>query len=499
MKKFEKLFRLVKTLNKQEKKQFSIFSKNRAGGKLYKFLFELIDSDLTDLKIIRNKFSQKFPATDFDTTVNHLYKTLLKSLIFNRESKTIENELNNNYNEAIILFEKLLFKECFDVLVIALQKALKFEKLDWYVLISRLYLDYLNMIGYNRVNEQDLIRIQANLDSAVKNLQTIIKHKALFHIAGIRFLTNGHVKNQKEKDMMNDLLLSEVRISQGQASEYFEIQSNHLLFQSVYFLMTNNFRSGMESYELLLTLLLQKQEITSQNPLYYLFTLKGILNNLCALEQFQMAKKFTGELAKIFTTTQFSNFAIVYNFIYSARIALALNEVTEIEDLLKNYHSHYTKLLKILPAKLQMEFILTVSLLLYYKKNRSAALKLLNEIYLHYFLFKDHINYRMASLMRIVIYYDEKNLDQLETSVNSYIHVYIKQKICYQSEILLLAFLKKTLTISSLKKLNNQKIKLEEQLILLKNDLHERQFFQIFDFLKWIEGTSDHTTSGKGI
>lgn len=122
----DSLFSLVKSLSKSEKRQFKLYV-GRLGGNAdanFLSLFNLLDKvQVYNDTLIINKTNIK--KQQISNTKAHLYKQILVSLRFNPVHQNVRTQIREQFDFAVILYNKGLYKQSLKVLDKAKELALK--------------------------------------------------------------------------------------------------------------------------------------------------------------------------------------------------------------------------------------------------------------------------------------------------------------------------------------------------------------------------------------
>jgi hypothetical protein len=109
----DELARLIQSLSKSEKRYFKLFTGLQTGEKGYLRLFDAIDKlgDYDEKKIRKifegEDFLKRLPAVK-----NYLYGQILKSLRVINSGNTVDSQLREMMEDAAILYDKCLYKQC---------------------------------------------------------------------------------------------------------------------------------------------------------------------------------------------------------------------------------------------------------------------------------------------------------------------------------------------------------------------------------------------------
>lgn len=123
------LFRLIKSLNKAEKRHFKLVATQYTSSSNYVKLFDAIDKQTVyDEAKIKRKFKAEIFAKKLAATKYLLYELILKSMRGLYEGKSINNSLNAMLNSVEVLYQKGLYEQSRKVLNRANKLANKYEK-----------------------------------------------------------------------------------------------------------------------------------------------------------------------------------------------------------------------------------------------------------------------------------------------------------------------------------------------------------------------------------
>lgn len=142
MKKSDDLFQLIRSLSRNERRYFRLFSQLQKGDKTYIDLFNAMDKlKEYDERAFKMKNREKPFVKNLAWRKHHLYNLILKALESYHES--IDTEVYSLLHKNEILYEKGLFRQCKKILARAKALAQKyelyhitFEILNWEDMIS---------------------------------------------------------------------------------------------------------------------------------------------------------------------------------------------------------------------------------------------------------------------------------------------------------------------------------------------------------------------------
>ena len=113
--KSEALIYLVNSMTTPEKKVFKIAKASSTAN--YSVLYTLIIRDKNiNAESLRANYLSLNKGASFETSVNYLYELLLNTMLELRKEQDVYYQLFDKISKARILFEKSLYKECFNML-----------------------------------------------------------------------------------------------------------------------------------------------------------------------------------------------------------------------------------------------------------------------------------------------------------------------------------------------------------------------------------------------
>ena len=109
----DKLFCLIKSMSKQEKRYFKIFASNNRKNSNYVKLFDFI-AKLEEYKdeIVKEKFSKENFISQLHVTKNLLHKLILRSLTVYHAEISEESKIKELLRFVEILYHKGLYDQC---------------------------------------------------------------------------------------------------------------------------------------------------------------------------------------------------------------------------------------------------------------------------------------------------------------------------------------------------------------------------------------------------
>lgn len=480
----DSLILLVNSLSPVEKKKFRQGKPERD----YTALFGIIDEAGTiSSKELKEIFSGKRKGANFNATVNYLYKTLLDSLVSLRENQDSHYLLMNIILRARVLFEKSLYEEALHLLDQVKRKSVKYENHIALLYASRLELEYLLFMNLPDISESDLLNKHFQVNEILKNIRKINEHSSLYELLKHRIIYKENIRSQKQKDSLNDLVISEMSITSSQ-KDSFESRKLHLLFQSNYLIGVGDYRSALQSFHELNNLFEHEEHSLGGFPFYYISTLEGILHNLRSIKRYDEMPYFIGRLKNITGNPEgFQVNVTALIFLYELFPLLDKGDFNASGQLIESYREPLLHKMDHLNLSRRAEISLYLALVHIGHRNFKAAQKtLINEIVRENKLYTLPL-YRTIRLVDLVIHYELGNFDVIHFVSRSIRRKIPKVEKAYRVEKLMLRFLNKDRKVMRSGDRLKAWQKIQPELADLKHDVFENQLLNSFDFTAWIE------------
>lgn len=199
----EQLFRLIKSLNKSEKRSFKLYAQRSHNQGTSKFirLFDILDSmDAYDEETIIRK-SSHIKKDQLSNLKRHLYTQIMKALRNIHIDKELDIQIREQLDFARILYGKGLYMQSLKILDRvkntahdAHQNVLYFEILEFEKRIEEKHITRSRSIPgkmENLIETSDQANKMIHLESSLTNLK--------LKIHGL-YIKGGHAKNQKEAE-----------------------------------------------------------------------------------------------------------------------------------------------------------------------------------------------------------------------------------------------------------------------------------------------------------
>ena len=446
--KLNQVMLLIKSLSKAEKRYIRLYTNLQNGDKHYMVLYDLACEGFSAEQIYE-KFCGKVNEKSFEIAAKHLYRVLLDCLVQLREKQDIQTTIFNYITKAGILFERELFDNALAELEKAKKLAVTYENDPLLLLIYRTELKYLSTLGFEGISEKELVNKQMQINDVMKYARNTNLHLQLYDILKYRITYKGYARSNKQKENLNDLVLSELNLIANHSYQGFEAHKLHLLFQATYYLNAGNYKSAIRFYQELIALFEANRHLILNPPIYYLSAIEGVLNSLHVAGLYQEMPFFLSKLKEISTGNYPTEFLMEVQgrlklSLYSSILYLCLGEPMKARKSMKNIFGS-GKFFHTLPS---------------YKTARLINLLIQAELG-DYCFFANEI----SSIKRMIGY--EKQ-------------VYITEKLLFR---FLMAH-----PLPIYKK-DQEKLwsQYQKDIMRIRQDKYEKQLLKTFDFTAWIE------------
>lgn len=492
MKRFDSLVYLINTLSKSEKKHFILFSTKNENSKDYLTLYHLIiKTGLADEKLIYKEFKKAVDKSSFEVSVNYLYEKIMDSLVLLRKKKDIYYTLFQKLSKAELLYERSMFRECFDLLKDIIVKAKENEVYEILLIATKLELEYLLHLDFPNISEKELFGKHYQQVEAIKYIRKVTEQASLYNSLKYRLTYKGGARSKKQKQELNDLMISELYIAASPGNEdiNFEITKKHKLFQANYLMGVGDFSSALRSFKELSQLFENNMQFWANPPLYYSSVLEGILHNLRIIGNYEEMAYFISKLKKLSDdySSEFKVNTLCLIFQYEMFPHLDRGDYAKCRQLMESYKEDLFNKDSWLSPMRKSELYLYSALVYVGLENYTQAKKIINSIMLQH-----NIEYlpiiKTIRLVRLIVYYELADYSFVKYQSQSIRRgISLKKELSFQTEHLILWYLNKTNLPVLLKDREKIMDKLQKRFEELHTDKYEKQLLSIFDFTAWIE------------
>jgi len=484
------LFALIKSLSKTEKGFFKVFAARRSKNDnlIYIQLFDVVEkqSQYDEKYILQN--AKNISHSRLPNLKNYLYQLILQSLRELYADSSVANKIKVWLLDAESLYKKALYKQCAKTIIKVKKIAYQYEKylqlleaLQWErrLVTAETYAKNLNEMLTGLIAEEKNILGKLNIISAYKDLSektfTILK-------------TNSSSRNKKELGKYNKIFKNPLF---KKSDTFLPNEARYYL----YFTLANcYFGKGDKKNDYIfrkkiINLTDSHPEQIIENVDQYVGQINNLILSQLALKKYTEVLSTIERLKKLPAKSIFTQASIFsITCFYELSIYMETGEfdkgillVSEVEKKMGLFSGKIHKAKEIL-------INLACCSLYFGIGNYHKALFWLNKILNDTTLKLRQDLYGEARILNLIIHFELSNIGMLEYSVKSTQHFLHTRKRLYKFEYVLLDFLSKKLP-----KLINQQDQakvfkeLKQKLIELSKNPFEKQAFEYFDFISWVE------------
>ena len=488
MSKLDSLIVLIDSMDAAEKRYFQLNTKMHEGKKDYQLLFDLILQSGVTSGLVKSRFKKLKPDASFEIICNHLYQTLLDKLSAKDTPKDIESQVLKAYQQAKFLFSRNLSDDAFQLIEKHKNMALEYELFSPFLMLAKLEIRLYNQLDFNDINENGIVKLQSRIESVSRQQRAIENHTGLYNLISLRQIKQGAIRNDAEKEKLNDLAFNELQAVSGQLKNSFEAQKLHLLFQSAYFIKTANPKSSLKVYYELNELFENNRKLWGNPPYFYLNHLKGILNNLRWFGHYNEMPFFIDKM-KSLISDQSSGKYFIQSLIYLFE-SLILTDQQKYPEALLHLEKQEPELMEKIASQSRVsraELALQIATVLFWNKEYKKALRIIRPQLNVGRPFLQLPLIKTIRFLNILIHYELKDFDYLDSEIRSFERDLVKRKKLFKSEKIILKGIKQCNKEfdpqKRIKHINGHIEKLNQ----LKSDSYENQLLKTFDFIHWFE------------
>lgn len=489
MNKTNSLHILIRSLSKAEKRHFRLQSNLQSGDKIYLSLFDLFEKYDSPEEVFLH-FSELHSGKSFEMATKHLYRLILESLLKLREKQDIQVEIFNRITKAGILFERELFDDALTEITKAKGLARDFENDLLLQLTRRIELKYISALDFEGISERELVGKQMKINEIMKYSRNINMHTQLYDILKHRLTYKGYVRSDKQKEDLNDLVLSELHLIANSSYKGFEAQKLHLLFQATYYLNSGNYKSAIRYYYELLSLFDENPHLLLNPPIYYLSAIQGILDSLHTIGLYEEMPFFLLKLKELVGRDYPTEFILKVRlllYLYESYKYINTGVFANAKGLLEEYDDILFKKTPLLGLEDQLKLYLNISILYLSTGELNHAKKNMKKIFSSGKLFHALPSYKTARLINLILQAELGNYNFFEGEINAIKRNIQYDKQMYTTEKLVFKFVQDYPLPSYEKSGVKLWQKYQKELKKIEQSKYERQLLKTFDFLSWIE------------
>ncbi len=491
----DQLFKLIKSLNKSEKRYFSLYASRHTLGEKnnYAILFEAIDKQIAyDEVALLKQFKKEAFINKFSITKARLYDAVLNSLTAFHSTSSIDAQLKRDLHCAEILYKKTLYEQCAKMLSSAKKVATRFERHSSLLEISLWEKKLVETENYSGKKDADILQMLAADDlicEKIKNFNEYWNIKSRFFS-----ILNKQGKVRNDEELLKFKKIIDNTLLKGE-DKALSTETRYLFFHiySAYYFGLGDYKKSYDNLVKNVQLIETYPDIFKEEPNIYFSVLTNeiyvgsqlkkfdevyaSLKKLrVALVQFENGKNEDLEV-KLFSSATSIELSI---YMQTGKFEKGIELAPKIEEKLAKYPGKFTKLR-------EAYFYFNMSAMFFGAEKYSQALKWINKL-LNSPNFEESENiYCFAQIMNLIIHIELKHDDFVPHAFKNVFRYLSSRKRVYKFETLFMEFIGKILKTTKREEQNKYYKELKIALIELKADSFERAAFEYFDFVSWSE------------
>jgi len=481
------LFVLIQSMDKNEKRYFKLNSKLQKGNKTYVELFAaLVGEKSYDEKSFKQKHKDKRFVKNFAYNKNHLYTLLVRSLINYSHTVTSDGKMHSMIAECWILFNKAMYKRYFRALAKAKKFAYKHEKFGYLLQILDMQKIIMPKRLIHKIKADDILN-EAK-DAAAKMIN-IFEYGKTTSILLSNFRYFGLSRGESQTEELDRITAAGIMDNINNAESIRALEAYYRVLE---------ISSGIKAdNEIKHSALVKRYEIVTSNPhpfkdyiLNYPINILYALTECClALNRTDEAESYLDKLYGEVIKEKFSleDFEIFREYLH-LRIYLKKGKVDKAVKLIPRLEGILLKYKDKLQIDTELSILYHITICRIEEKNFSKALIAANNLLSHPLLTNRSYYESYIQVLNLVIHFELKNYELLRhLLVRTYRYLRKHEKF-FKTEQLIIDFIRKLQKVKTDDDLIFNFRTLSKKLSRLRNDKYEKNAFEYFDLLKWVDG-----------
>lgn len=490
----DSLFKLIKSLNKPEKRYFKVFSSRISGSDKsnYSVLFDAIDKQKEyDEAAILHRFRKEAFTHSFSITKSRLYDAILRSLDAYHTNSSTEAQLKKLLHCVEILYKKALYHQSAKLLQSAKRIAEKYEKHTTLLEIFEWEKMLLEKDTYENTDENELEKM---LEKDRKVLKKIEIFSNYWNIKSrLFFLLNKRGKARTEKELTGfKNIIDSTLLNSDTEHLYFrtEYLRNHIY--SAYYFGTSDYKNSYVYLNNNVKLIEGNLDKFRDEPNIYFSLLTNLIYIGIQLKKYKEAFSFLDKLRAMPETLALQknedlDFRLFYS-IYSTEQTIyylmgefekGMDSLPIVEEGIKLYENKLSNV-----RKAFMYF--NSALICFGAEKYSQALRWTNRLLNDIDIKKSEDIYCFSQMLNLIIHFELGNEQLIPYAIKSTQRYLKTRNRVYKFETAFMNFINKMLKLDKRQQIQAYK-ELKSELEMLKKDSFEKTAFEYFDFISWAE------------
>jgi hypothetical protein len=496
----QKLFSLINSLNGMEKRYFKLAVTVHDGGgeKNYMKLFNAIAAQkVYDEDALKKELKGEKLLRRFDMSKNYLYKLVLNTLQSYHRESSIEQELHNLLNRSLVLYHKMLYKECNEVLLKARKIARKFDYHEILVQILQL------MIRVAMAEKKD-VRYTDPLHEEHRNVlekvARVNEYRKLYHRLYTFFAKKGNdmrvagLKRQYKEFLADPLISGKVKPQLYEEKNYFLLTSGLCHF------CLGETQKSFDFTRKQLALITSNPQRIGEDPETYITALNSVIfygSELVRIKEVEEGFLLLEEFLRTYPLQKHKIFIAYDNMMALYLTAGSFREGLPYADKVGEELPFFTD--KLFESNL-VSLYYDMFYIYFGCRKFEAALVWMNKLLNETTLFVREDIQVTARITNLILHYELKNYDLLPYLLRRTYRFLSKRKRLYRTEKIILKFVGRALKVSYYDQAAIlemfEEIK-EELEFVMRRPEEARILTEYFEYTAWLESKIERSSFEK--
>lgn len=488
MKNQDGLFQLIKSLDKQEKRYFSLYASKYSSseGSNYLKLFELVDEqDTYDEKLLKQKLPGKLSGQLAFYKI-YLFQLILKSLESYHNS--INGELYSLLRHIEILYDRGAYVQVKKLIRKARKLAYKYERDAQLLSIITWERTLMYTEMYSGKTEADLELLAAEENGVISRIRNISEFRDLSARIFLIMRKKQDLRTETELWMVKKIMESPLLQSIDNAICY-ESKSLFHIIHGAYCFLIGDYQNAYKYNKLRIELMEANPSQLAVNIKAYISTLNNLSGLGLSLRKYEECLEIASKLQNLPVSSDDirlqlfiqSNTLFLNLYISTGQFDKGLERIPQVEE---GISLHGTKI----QASAQILFSYIIAYTYIGVNKYDQAVNWLNKIINSPETDMRSDIYCISRILYLIVHFELGNNELLRYLVKSTYRFLFSRSRLYKFETILLNFIGKKLPrILNRAELLAAFTELKHELEVIASDPYEERVFEYFDFISWLE------------
>ena len=492
------LFQLIQSLTKQEKRYFKLYASRHVIGEKNKYvlLFDAIANQAAyDEEKIKKKFKGEVFIKQLHVTKNYLYKLIMNSLRLFNENKS-EDQFHNLMRNAQILFDKGLFEQGQKLVNKAKKEA---QENEHFLQLLEVYHWEHRMIHKNN----DFKKLQRYIDEVVlEEIQLLELYKNFLQFQLLNdqvfglYWKKGSIRKKEDKELLERFFEKDLYQNADNAQSFnarFFYHNAHFTFAYLTGDLENCYRHISQQ-----VLMFEESDVLQKNSKNIQRYISCLNNSYIIQKQLSKFEEGLATLRKLraIPATSVARRAQLFIRSYNLEIDLyistgafrkGIQNIAVFEENFDTYKGY-------IETQQRINLYYNLAYLHFGGEDYNHALDWVNVLLNDPDLKAREDIHSFTRILNLFIHFELENDQLLEYIVKSTYRFLLKRKRLYKVESIILKFLRKYSNWTDQKEMQQGFEEMLEDLYPLREEEYEKNAFEYFDFITWLESKLEGVT-----